>query len=242
MSKKSEYKEKKRRQSIRNTLLLSITAVAAIAIVLLLISSLNKSSVPDTAIATIVPTTRLTDGVPSDTFGSGNPSSPVVVEIFSDFQCPGCKYFADNFEPTLISQYINTGEIYYIYRAMSFLDRETVGDSKRATMAAYCANEQGRFWDFHDMLFANQTAENVGDYTMARLESFAELLGLDTAAFNECLESERYLDQVTAGNNLATENNVSSTPSIVINGVLFSPQTSWDELFTQLDTILAQNP
>jgi protein-disulfide isomerase len=244
MSKKSEYKEKKRREKrIRNILLISIIIVAALAIVFLLIISLqNSASAPIGEIATIEPVSRLTDGVPSDTLGSGDPSSPIVVEIYSDFQCPGCKYFSDNYEPTLITQYINTGLIYYIYRPLSFLDGNTVGDSKRATMAAFCANEQGRFWDFHDMLFANQTAENVGDFTVSRLEAFAATLGLDTTAFNECLESERYLSEVTTGNNLGTENNISSTPSILINGEPFLPQSDWSELFTQIDSLLAQNP
>jgi len=244
MSKKSEYKEKKRREKrFRNILLISITTVAAIAIVFLLINSFqNSTSAPVTEITTIVPVSRLTEGVPTDTLGSGDPSSPVVVEIYSDFQCPGCKYFTDNYEPTLISNYINTGLIYYIYRPMSFLDGNTVGDSKRATMAAYCANEQGRFWDFHDMLFANQTAENVGDFTVSRLEEFAAILGLDTTTFNECLESERYLTEITTGNNLGTENNISSTPSIVINGEQFIPQSDWSELFARLDTLLAQTP
>lgn len=244
MSKKSEFKEKKRREKqIRNILLLAIIILGAISIFLLLTwSSLKTALAPVGEIATIEPVSRLTDGVPSDTFGSGNPASPIVVEIYSDFQCPGCENFASTIEPTLITEYINTGLIYYIYRPLSFLDGSGIGDSKRATMAAYCANEQGHFWDFHDMLFANQTAENVGDYTDNRLKAFAEALGLDMTAFNECYDSGRYLEQITTDNNLGTENNISHTPSILINGVDFTPQTDWTELYAALDALLVQNP
>jgi len=91
-------------------------------------------------------------------------------------------------------------------------------ESIRAAEASECANEQGMFWQYHDTLFANQRGENQGAFRDAALKAFAAELGLDQAAFNECLDSGRYRDLVQAELNEGRSRGVQATPTIFING------------------------
>jgi predicted DsbA family dithiol-disulfide isomerase len=68
-----------------------------------------------------------------------------------------------------------------------------------------CANEQGRFWDYHDMLFANWDGENQGAYADRRLRAFADSLGLDKNAFGQCFDENRYKDQIDADRSAAEQ-------------------------------------
>jgi protein-disulfide isomerase len=82
-----------------------------------------------------------------------------------------------------------------------------------------CALDQGRFWDYHDLIFANQTGENVGAYTDRRLEAFAEMLGLDLEQFNACLASGEKVELLEQEKADGDEMGVTGTPSIFVNGV-----------------------
>jgi protein-disulfide isomerase len=86
-------------------------------------------------------------------------------------------------------------------------------------MAGLCAAEQGQFWPFHDMIFANQIGENVGSFSRPRLTAMAEQLGLDPS-FENCLREGRYLEQIRADVTAAAEAGVRSTPSFLLNGQL----------------------
>ncbi len=86
-----------------------------------------------------------------------------------------------------------------------------------------CASEQGKFWDYHDVLFANWNGENEGAFNDARLKEFAKSLELDVDAFNACFDEDRYADAVEADFNLGNEMGVSGTPSVFVNGVMVKP-------------------
>ncbi|MBK8617464.1 MAG: thioredoxin domain-containing protein [Anaerolineales bacterium] len=90
----------------------------------------------------------------------GNPDAPVHIIEYGDFQCPYCLKFWSETEPQLIEEYVNTDQVYFEYRAYPIIGPE----SSWAAEGAYCAGDQGRFWEFHDTLFANWSGENVGDY------------------------------------------------------------------------------
>ena len=177
----------------------------------------------------------------ADKNGVGDPNAPVRIDEYSDYQCPACDYFFVNIFPQLLTNYIDTGKVYFVSNAFTFIDDNTVAkESDRAAEAAYCAMDQGKFWEFSQVIYANQTGENVGDYTDRRLRAMAEKLGLNMSDFNACFNQEKYATQVTqerkAGDNLG----VNSTPSFVINGQLFD-LTSYDELFKAIDEALAGN-
>ena len=149
----------------------------------------------------------------------GDPNAPVVVEEFSDFQCPFCRKFHDETLPQIIDEYVRTGDVYFVYRHYPFLDQNQPSqESHAAANASICAGRQNRFWDFHDVLFANQTGENIGDYTERRLEAMAEALGLNMDEFNDCYGSADANAAVSADKLLGDQNSVTSTPSFLVNG------------------------
>lgn len=144
----------------------------------------------------------------------GSPSAPVLVVEWGDYQCPFCGRLFEQVEPSIRSQYVETGKVRWAYRDFAFLGQESVD----AGMAARCANEQGKFWEYHDKLFNEQSGENQGAFSRDSLKRFARDLGLDTAKFNTCLDSEKYEDAVTADTNAGRDAGVSGTPTTFING------------------------
>ena len=154
----------------------------------------------------------------------GDPNAPVTIDVFEDFQCPACTGYSEQVEPLIISTYVETGQVYYVFRHFPFIDDGAASkESDQAASAAMCAGEQGRFWDYHDVLFANWNGENVGSFSDPRLVAFAESLSLDMGAFRECFDAGRYMDQVNADYQLGAQMGVQGTPSVFVNGVLLTP-------------------
>ena len=118
------------------------------------------------------------------------------------------------------------GTVRFVYRHMAFLGEESV----QAAAASECASEQGRFWDYHDVLFDHTAGRGRGVFTTPRLEQYAADIGLDGVAFNTCVESGRYRDWVNGQTELGRQQGVSSTPTLIVNGRLIPLQASFDEL------------
>lgn len=91
-------------------------------------------------------------------------------------------------------------------------------ESQYAAEASECAAEQDAFWEYHDILFENHSGENQGAFNKDNLKGFAAELGLDTALFDECLDSGRYTETIQADTNLARQIGATSTPAFLING------------------------
>ena len=145
---------------------------------------------------------------------AGDPSAPITITEYSDFQCPYCRIFYENTEPSLMERYVETGTAYFVYKSVGgFIGPE----SKTAAEAAYCAGDQGKFWEMHDVIFANQTGENVGAYSDRRLEAFAEALELDMAAYDDCMSSGKYDDLTEQDAKDATAAGIQATPSFIIS-------------------------
>jgi protein-disulfide isomerase len=146
----------------------------------------------------------------------GDPNSPVHIIEYGDFQCPYCFKFWSNTEPQLIKEYVNTGKVYFEYRPMgAFLGEE----SGWAAEGAYCAGDQGNFWEYHDTLFANLTGENVGDFTKDKLIAYAKALDLNMETFASCINEEKHKGTVDQDSAAAEANGVNATPTLFINGV-----------------------
>ena len=147
----------------------------------------------------------------------GNPAAPVKVLEYADFQCPYCMRFSKETEPQIIEQYVKTGKVYFEYHSVgAFLGEE----SGAAAQAAYCAGDQGKFWEYHDTLFSHWTGENVGDFTKLNLQQYAAALGLDEASFNDCLSSGKYAALLEQDVKDARAAGISATPSFLVNGKL----------------------
>jgi len=141
----------------------------------------------------------------------GNPDAPVTMIEFSDFLCLYCRQFALETEPLLVEEYVATGKVYFIYRTLG----DWLGpESQASAEAAYCAAEQNRFWEYHDLLFANQ---NLVDFSTQNLLAFAEDLGLNMDQFEDCLQQGEYRPQVEKDLQDGLLAGVRGTPSFLIN-------------------------
>ncbi|MBI2861531.1 MAG: DsbA family protein [Chloroflexi bacterium] len=144
----------------------------------------------------------------------GSPDSPVTIEVWSDFQCPYCRDAAFLVERQIEAAYIATGKAHLVYRHLARIGPESIW----AAEAAECASEQGKFWEYHDLLFQRQSGENKGTFAKKRLEGFAAELGIDTQPFNACLDSDRYAAMVNQETNEGQRKGVTLTPTFFING------------------------
>jgi len=117
-------------------------------------------------------------------------------------------------EPELVQRYINNGTLRLEWHDFPYLGKE----SRRAAIAARAAHEQGKFWEYHDILYQNQKGENSGSFSDENLVAFAEEAGLDVEHFEEALESGKYENVVEEDFREAQEAGIQGTPSFLING------------------------
>jgi len=144
----------------------------------------------------------------------GDKNAPVTIIEFSDFQCPFCgKFFKETFGQ-IDEKYIKTGKVKMVFRDFPLSFHE---NAQKSAEAAECADEQGKFWEYHDMLFENQEKLSVED-----LKRYAVELGLDKDKFDSCLDSEKYKDEVKKDFSDGQKYGVSGTPAFFINGKLVS--------------------
>jgi protein-disulfide isomerase len=148
----------------------------------------------------------------------GDPNAPVKIVEYSDFQCPFCKQFADETEQQIVDTYVSTGKVHFVYVPYGPNGQWIGPESEAAARAAFCAGDQGKFWEYKDYLFANHTGENVGDFTDKRLQAFAEALGLNMSDFNSCFNSSKYDQKLQEGLTQGVQAGAGGTPSFVING------------------------
>ena len=235
MSKRDELKAKRKRQLIQQRLtVIGIIVVGAVLIAAFLIIPNLPKPVGTFTVPTPVAYQQVTGN------SMGDPNAPVKLVIYADFQCPACGNWTKENEPDFIAKYIATKKVYFTYTPFSFIDDNGPGtESKDAAAAALCAMDQGKFWQYHDMLYANQTGENSGDFTAARLAAFAQSLGLNTSQFNTCFDSGKYKSQVLQDKAEGNALGVNSTPSFAIDGKLVVIQQSYNELNAALDAAIA---
>jgi protein-disulfide isomerase len=148
----------------------------------------------------------------------GSATAPVVVELYSDFQCPACKLFVTTELKQLTDEFVRPGIARIEARDIAFLGRGTPDESLELAVGAACAAEQGRYWQFHDLVFWNQGRENGGDHDAAFIGRVADQARLDRAAFDACLTRDDIRAEVRSATNAAVAAGVHSTPTIVVNG------------------------
>jgi protein-disulfide isomerase len=207
MSKRQIMREKRQRQErIQRLGLIGIIVVGALLVAVALIYPNIKP------VGNIVTSDPGEHPMANDN-AMGDPNAPIRVEEFSDFQCPYCARFHTETESQVINAYVPNGTILFVYRSFG----DFIGpESKAAAEAAYCAGDQDKFWEYHDILFANQTGENVGAFADRRLQAFAEALALDMNAFNDCVKSGKYTDRVQQDKVDGTTAGVTGTPAFTI--------------------------
>ena len=138
----------------------------------------------------------------------GNPKAPVTIVEFSDFQCPFCRRAA----PTLKQIREKYGDkVRVVWK--DFPLTQIHPQAFTAAEAGRCAQEQGKFWEYHDQLFGNQQALQPDD-----LKKYAATAGMDAAKFGDCLDSQKYAERVRDGVAAGTRLGVNSTPTLYVNG------------------------
>lgn len=165
----------------------------------------------------------------------GDASAPVTIVEFSDFQCPFCGRFTRETAPLIEETYIQSGKVRFGYVHFAFLGPESLW----AAQAAECAADQNSFWAYHDLLFQRQAGENQGAFNKENLKVFAEELGLDTTAFNECLDSGKYAEVVAADASLARSLGISVTPTFWINGQMLVGALPFDAFAGAINNAIA---
>lgn len=159
----------------------------------------------------------------------GGAGAKVTIVEFSDFQCPFCSR-AEPAVDEVMKTYGDKVKVVFRHFPLDFHDK-----AFKAAEASACAEEQGKFWEFHKTLFANQGALDVGD-----LKTHAKTLGLDTAKFDACLDGSKMKAKVDDDMNAGRKAGVNGTPAFFINGILLSGAMPFDEFKKVIDAELAR--
>ncbi|HWP57760.1 MAG TPA: thioredoxin domain-containing protein [Candidatus Acidoferrales bacterium] len=162
----------------------------------------------------------------------GADKAPVTLIEFSDFQCGFCRRFWKDTLPLIDQRYIQTGKVRFLYHHFAILGKP----SMLAAQASECANEQGKFWPYHDKLFAH--AATPFAFAESKLKTYAKEIGLETAAFDRCLETARYASKVEAETAMAALLGVRGTPGFLINERFLSGAQPFEVFAGALDAEL----
>jgi len=163
----------------------------------------------------------------------GEASAPITIEEWGDFQCPACRAFATITEPQLRSSYVATGKVRFVFHHFAFIGPE----STWAAEAAECAGDEGRFFDFHDKLYAAQAAENSGAFSKANLMKMGHDLGL-SVTFDACVTNDRYQQRVRDDTAAGQQKAVTATPTFFINGSKVEGAKTIDQLRAIIDPLI----
>ncbi len=165
----------------------------------------------------------------------GQPGAPVTIEEYADFQCPYCAQ-EDQVLQQIAPKYIDTGKARLVYNNMVLIGPE----SQPAAEAAECAGDQNKFWTYGNYLFTHQQGENTGAFSTDNLKKIAALLGLNTSAFNSCLDSGKYTALVKQQTAQGQQRGVTGTPTLFINGKKYEGALPADQLSSIIDTAQPQ--
>ena len=159
-----------------------------------------------------------THGDVSTAMGSpilGNPSAPITIVEFGDYQCESCYHWFHTQKPAIYENYIATGKANLVFVDLSFLGR----DSQIAAQASYCAEDQEMYWEYHDLLYNSQESQvDNGWENSERLKAFAFSLGFDMDLFESCLDSNKYSKRVQYNVSEAKKHGARATPTFIIVG------------------------
>lgn len=201
-------------------------------------------------------TSGATTTITGDDLGSGAPIGPVdvkeghlpllgeedakvtVVE-FSDFQCPFCKSLWEDTLPQIKKDYVDTGKARFAYRHYPL---DFHANAQKSAEASECANEQGKFWEYHDKLFETQTTWESLDASKAK-EHFVKLandVGINGATLGECVESGKFAEAVKNDLKDGEAAGVNGTPATYINGYMVSGAAPYEEFKTLIEQELAK--
>lgn len=163
----------------------------------------------------------------------GDPDAPVVMVEFSDFQCPFCKRFFDTSGKAILEQYVKTGAVRFVYRDFPLDDAHP--RARVAAEAAECAGAQGKFWQFHDYIFENQSKIASMDFV-----AVGDMFGLDSARFTSCIRARETSGEVEKDFRDGILLGVEGTPTFFVNGTLVSGALPFGEFQRVIEAELSK--
>lgn len=169
----------------------------------------------------------------------GDDIAPVTIIEFSDFQCPFCRTFYEDTYLQLKKDYIDTGKVKLAYRHFP-LDFHAA--AQVSAEAAECANDQGKFWEYHDLLYQKQGEKGTGtiEYTKDDIKTWMSELGIDSGAFDACVDSGKHAETVKVDTTYAGTVGVQATPSFFVNGQKLEGAQPYSVFKTMIDQELAK--
>lgn len=191
-----------KKRSLSPGLLIGIIAGVVVIAAGIVILAMDAARTPITA------TERIGEGT-----AWGPADAPVQVVVYSDFGCTFCARFAQDQGERMRAEYEPTGKVRFEYKHFIIEGPNT----RNAASASECAADQGKFWDYHDVLFSRQ-GTSANPYSKDLLKSYGAQLGLDTAKFNTCVDKDLHIEKVVRDNSEGQSKGVNSTPTFFVNG------------------------
>ena len=142
----------------------------------------------------------------------GNPNAPITLVEFGDYQCHYCHVFFESIEGKIIKNYIETGKVKMIFKDYNIIGK----DSVKASQGAHCANDQGLFWEYHDILYSNWTGENNGWASGANLANYAQDIGLEMNQWTDCMSQQKHSKTILTSNEDAKKLQLTGTPAFFV--------------------------
>ena len=241
MTRREQIRNKRAHQERRQNLtIVAILVVAALAIAgILLWPSIRDAVTPPSPITQPAAIAYRPELVKGKNYGPQD--AKVVVREYGDFQCPYCGRVAASVSPMIKEEFVSAGaSVRFEFRHFVVADPDpSRGESRSAAEASECAADQGKFWQFHDYVYANQDGENRGGFRSARLRQFAEAIGLDLAEFDACVSSGRNAQRVRDDEAQARALSLHGTPTVFVNDVEISDPLDYAEIRQAIQSALA---
>lgn len=190
------------RSTVRRFALPALLGAAAIAAVFIIIG--GTGSTPATA-----------SELPAKRAVLGQADAPILIREYGDFQCPSCGAFFRVIEPQIRAAYIDTGIAKLEWHDFAWIGQE----SRNAANAARCAGDQGKFWEYHDLLYNSQAGENQGAFSGARLKAMGASLSLEPVAFDACVDGNAHAGAVQDDFSDVRSKGFNSTPTFLVGSL-----------------------
>lgn len=142
----------------------------------------------------------------------GSADAPITILEWGDYQCTYCYRFHQSTLDTINQDFIQTGKVKLVFKDFPL----NGPDSSLAAEASYCAEDQNKYWEYHDELYENWGGERTGWITRDALDKFAQNIGLNLEEFNDCLDEKKYQNRVNSIYEFGKEIGIDATPSFLV--------------------------
>lgn len=179
---------------------------------------------------------------PADTSGFrgyllGSPTAPVEITEYADYQCPFCQTFDQLQMPTIKQRLIDTGRLRWRYRDFPLQQHSF---SRLAAHSAACADEQGKYWQQHDKVYAGQAEWSNARDAAPIFRKYGEEIGLDLGRYDACMKSAKYAGRIQASYDEGIRAGVSGTPTLLVGGRLYQGRFDSDAIRHLVDSLAPQ--